>query len=72
MRIVTSYKEVYQDETRRVCKGSVALSLYCDLCCPRVRYVQCWTQVFQVRLCQHQVLLAVLDSKRWKRVSAIK
>ena len=47
--------------------------LYCDLCCPRVRYVQCWTQVLQLRLCQHQVLLAAqLDSKRWKRVSAMK
>ena len=46
--------------------------LHCDLYCPPVRYVQCWTQVLQLRLCQHQVLLAVLDSNRWKRVRPMK
>ena len=35
--------------------------------------MQCWKRLWQLRLCQHQALLAAqLDAKRWKRVSATK
>ena len=47
-----------------------ALCLYCDLCNPRGRCVQCWRRLLQLRLCRRQVLLAAqLDVSRRERDS---